>query len=777
VQETQVSHNPLSFQQIVEMSNEAIWVMDRDLRVAYVNLSAARMLGYEPAAALGRSLFDFLFPEDVPAMIARTERRRAGESERYEQRVRRADGSSTWGLVSARTILDTDGRFNGSLLVVTDISDLKRVEEALRQSKDRNRLISDNMIDVVWTLDPKTMRFTYVSPSVKRLRGWTAEEVMAQPLEAALDPESFRVVVGRMPALLESLPGASPTQTTEVFQPHRDGGIVPTEVVTTVLFDEQGEVSEILGVSRDITERKRAEAARRESEFWLRQSQRIARLGSYVFDVPANRWQSSEYLDELFGIGPDSERTTETWLALVHPDERASLAAYLAEEVIRRRQPFNLEYRIVRLADGDVRWVQGLGELELDGSGNPVRLFGTIQDVTGRHQQDGERRQLENQLLQAQKLESLGVLAGGIAHDFNNLLTSILGNADLALQDLPPGSPVRDNVLAIESSSRRAAEISQQMLAYSGRGRFVVEPLVLSHLVRDMMRMLELAVSKRTLMRVDLADELPPVEADAGQLRQMVLNLVANAAEAVGDRDGSICIATSVVQCDPDNPLVDHLGNPLRSGQHVVLEVSDSGVGMSAETLTRVFDPFFTTKFTGRGLGLPAVLGIIRGHRGSIQIDSQPGRGTTFRVLLPVLAPAVAGPEAQAAAVTPPPSRTAVVLVVDDEAGVRTLAERMVQRCGYRAVGAADGVEAIRLVRENPRQFSCVLLDLTMPRLGGEETLREIRKIAADLPVILCSGYHAQELSERFAGQGLSGFVQKPYRLADIKATLQAAID
>jgi two-component system cell cycle sensor histidine kinase/response regulator CckA len=639
-----VPRSPITFEQIVEMSGEAIWVVDENQRIAYVNPKASDWLGHSLPNVVGRPVLDFFFEEDYPVMLARLDRRRAGQSERYQQRLRRADGTAVWGLVSARARVDEAGRFTGSLVVVSDITDVKATEEALR---DR--------------------------------------------------------------------------------------------------------------------------------EFWLRQSQRIARLGSYVLDISSDRWTSSEALDELFGIGPDYERSTAGWLALVHPDERSNLQTYLVKEVLGRHRPFRIDYRIVAHDTGEVRWVHGLGELTCDEGGNPVRMVGTIQDVTEHHRQDEQQRALEGRLLQAQKLESLGLLAGGVAHEFNNLLTSILGNADLALQDLPPGSVARENITAIEAASRRAAEISQQMLAYSGRGRFVVGPVVLSRLVRDMMRMLELALSKNTALRVDAPDSLPAVEADASQLRHVVMNLVANAAEAIGDRDGTVQISTAAVDCDARHEIVDHLGESLSPGRYVVLEVADSGVGMGEETRARAFDPFFSTKFTGRGLGLAAVLGIVRSHRGAIQVDSEPGRGTTFRVYLPALTPGTG--HAPDLAVAAPMNPSAAVLVVDDEDGVRTLAERMVQRCGFEAVGAADGLEALRLIRQNPDRFSCVLLDLTMPKMGGEDTLRELRQVAPTLPVILCSGYQALELSERFAEQRLAGFIQKPYRLADIKAGLDAALE
>jgi two-component system, cell cycle sensor histidine kinase and response regulator CckA len=638
-----VPYRTLSFEQMIETLHEAIWVLDSDHRVSGCNTRALELLGYSAGEMVGRHVLDFFFPEDVQEMQARLERRRSGQSERYQQRIRRSDGNCVWAQVSARAVMDADRTYVGAIVVITDI-----------------------------------------------------------------------------------------------------------------------------------TASKEAYAALRRSEFWLRQSQRIARLGSYVFDIVADTWTSSETLDEIFGIGSDYVRSAEGWLNLVHPDERDNLRIYLTREVLRRHRPFYLDYRVVRANDQQVRWVQGRGELEFDAAGNPVTLIGTIQDVTEHYQQEEKRRELEARLLQAQKLESLGVLAGGVAHEFNNLLTSILGHADLVLQDLAPGSPAADSVTAIEAAARRAAEISQRLLAYSGRGRFVVGPVGLHGLIREMMRMLELTLSKRATLRADIPEDLPLVDADADQLRQMVMNLVANAAEAMGEHDGVVRISASVADCAVEAPIADYLGDPLEPGRYVVLEVADSGVGFGAETKVRLFDPFFSTKFTGRGLGLAAVLGIVRGHRGAIQVESQPGQGTTFRVFLPALSKAPAASAPPPSANAQPQAASATVLIVDDEQEVRAVALRMVERCGYGAVGAADGQEAVELVREAAARYDCVLLDLTMPRMGGEDALREIRQIAPELPVLLCSGYPAQELTERFAGLGFSGFVQKPYRLAEIRGRLEA---
>ncbi len=402
-------------------------------------------------------------------------------------------------------------------------------------------------------------------------------------------------------------------------------------------------------------------------------------------------------------------------------------------------------------------------------------VIGTGIDVTETRNAAKEREKLEEQVRQAQKLESLGILAGGIAHDFNNMLTAILGNADLALEDIPEGSSVRPMVEDIEKVTHRAAELCKQMLAYSGRGRFVVKPLDLSETVREIGQMLEASISKKAKLRCHLADGLPPIEADAAQIRQVIMNLIINASEAIGDKGGAIDVTTSFVQCDWHYLSQERLNGDLQEGGYVCLEVSDNGCGMDRATMDRIFDPFFTTKFTGRGLGLAAVMGIVRGHRGAIKPYSEPGKGTNFKVLLPVsAAPADTQPPAQAGSSEWRGSGT--VLFVDDEVTLRTLGVRMLEQLGFEALIAADGQEALMLYGQHRAVIRCVLLDLTMPHMDGEETFRELRRINPALPVILCSGYNAQETINRFVGGGLAGFIQKPYRMANVREALKAAL-
>ncbi|RMG90495.1 MAG: response regulator, partial [Zetaproteobacteria bacterium] len=376
------------------------------------------------------------------------------------------------------------------------------------------------------------------------------------------------------------------------------------------------------------------------------------------------------------------------------------------------------------------------------------------QDVT-------KEKQEQEKLEHVQRLESLGVLAGGIAHDFNNLLTAIMGHAALARMKAKPLDPVIENLAAIEQTSQRAADLCKQMLAYSGKGRFVVQPVNLSEMVAEMTRLLEVSIHKGVVLRYELAENLPAIEADVAQMQQVIMNLVINANEAIGERSGNIMIATGMMQADADYLKSVYVEEGLAPGRYVYLEVSDTGCGMDEETQRRLFEPFFTTKFTGRGLGMSAILGIVRGHHGAIKVYSEKGKGTTFKVLFPAAqSGAVSLKESQAVKA---PKGEGMVLVVDDEDTVREIAAMMLEEAGYTVLQAADGLEAVEKVRELGDAIDCVLLDMTMPHMGGEEAFTEMRRICPDIRVVLCSGYNQQTATQRFAGKGLAGFIQKPY--------------
>jgi PAS domain S-box-containing protein len=401
-----------------------------------------------------------------------------------------------------------------------------------------------------------------------------------------------------------------------------------------------------------------------------------------------------------------------------------------------------------------------------EGEPGPNRFVSYCLDLT-------ERKKIETQLRQTQKLESLGVLAGGVAHDFNNLLVGILGNASLALDIISASNPNRVLLEDVVHAGQRAADLTKQLLAYAGKGRFVVEMVDISALVREIAALIQASIPKTVQLRLDLQDDLPSIEADATQLQQLIMNLIINGAEAVGDQNGGVVVVTGVQTVDEVYLRSTHMSSEISPGPYVFLEVQDSGCGMDAQTIAKIFDPFFTTKFMGRGLGLAAALGIVRGHHGAIKVYSTPGRGSTFKVLFPArqdAASANAG-DSELSDV----SGTGLVLVVDDEEVVRRTVKSALQRFGYTILVAENGKDGLDLFRETHDRLAAVVLDMTMPVVSGEEALRGMKLLDRNVPVILSSGFNEVEAVRRFTGKGLAGFIQKPYTARSLAAKLKAA--
>ncbi len=387
-----------------------------------------------------------------------------------------------------------------------------------------------------------------------------------------------------------------------------------------------------------------------------------------------------------------------------------------------------------------------------------------------------ERARDEARLRETQKLESVGLLAGGIAHDFNNILTGVLGNATLALDDAPPGSDLASRLAEVVTATERAAQLTKQLLAYAGKGRFVIELLDLSQQVGEISGLVLTSIPRTVQLRLELAEGLPKIEADAAQIQQVVMNLVINGAEAIPEgKTGAVLITTGVQDVDDAYIQTTVPGTDIKQGRYVSLEVHDTGIGITPDIISRIFDPFFTTKFAGRGLGLAAVRGIVQGHSGAMKVYSTPGQGTTFKLLFPA-----SGKEEQrrfdSVSKQAGLQGTGTVLVIDDEEIVRRTAQTTLERFGYDVVLAGNGRQGLDAFRRLADRVAVVLLDMTMPVMSGEETFRELRTIQPDIKVILSSGYNEVEAIRHFTGKGLAGFIQKPYsavRLAEaVKSVL-----
>jgi two-component system, cell cycle sensor histidine kinase and response regulator CckA len=413
-----------------------------------------------------------------------------------------------------------------------------------------------------------------------------------------------------------------------------------------------------------------------------------------------------------------------------------------------------------------------------------VLVTATIRDVSERKAREraaqklaAKHQEFERKLVETQKLEALGVLAGGIAHDFNNLLGVILGNTSLALQTLPAESPIYGMLEQVEQAARRSGDLGRQMLAYSGKGMFVVQPIALPELVSGIAELIQGSISKKAVLTSIFADETPTIQGDVTQLRQVVLNLITNASEAIGDEPGTIEVSTGPIEVDRSQLSEYQLSDNLTAGRYAFFEVADSGPGMDAETLARIFEPFFSTKFIGRGLGLAAVQGIVRGHGGAIKILSDPGRGTSFRVLFPAIS-------AQAeTTISPEPAEShdwrgsGTVVVADDDEGLRQMASAMLEELGFTVVPARDGPEALEIVRRRDGALAFVLLDLMMPGMDGEEVLRELEQLGTTTPIVISSGYNTQHLSQALTDRGAAAFLQKPYEFSQMQAIAMSVVE
>ncbi len=522
----------------------------------------------------------------------------------------------------------------------------------------------------------------------------------------------------------------------------------------------------------DITKRKVAEVALRESEKWFREMANmlpqtvceIALDGRIAF---VNRGAL-----EMFGYG---EEDLEAGLNIkqMMTAESFKRASAVIQQVLEGAGSMGNQYTGKR-KDGSIFPVL-IYSSPVFRDGAPAGLRAIVVDITERARAEEEQKHLDQQMQQAQKLESLGVLVGGIAHDFNNLLLGVMGNAELAMEDLPSTSPVRESVEAVLTSARRAADLCKQMLAYSGKGRYVVQAVDIAAIVEDMSHLLAISISKQVDLRTKFASQLPAIEADVTQLRQVILNLITNASDSIGDERGVIDVRTGVEECDAAYLADSYFEVDLPAGEYVFFEVSDSGYGMDAETQAKVFDPFFSTKAMGRGLGLAAVLGIVRGHGGALKLFSEAGKGTTIKVLFPTTSDAPAVVE-QGEKPHDDWSGEGLVLLVDDEETVRTVAQQILERAGFEVVTAKDGIDALEVFEQHKGAVKAVLLDITMPRMGGEDTLLELRRRDEKVPVILSSGYNQQDATNRFVSQGAAGFIQKPYRVRALLDMLREVV-
>ncbi len=669
-------------------------------------------------------------------------------------------------LVNGRPMSDPHGHRIGAVVSLHDVTEQKRAQQ---EWFEVHRIIETSPSIVFKWKAAEGWPVEYVSENVEQL-GYSAREFLSGEVAFAtiIHPDDIERV-GREVAHNTENGIDRFVQNYRIIDPQ--GRTHWIDDWTVITRDRNGLPTHYNGIVLDVTDREAIGQMLRESEERMELALQGADLGMWDWDLATGRGVFNERWARMLGYEmEDIDTRVDAWKRLIHPEDYDHVMETLRAHLEDETPIYETEHRL-RSKSGDWIWVLDRGCVtSRDENGLPMRMTGTHLDITARKQAENESRSLEQQMQQAQKLESLGMMAGGIAHDFNNILMAILGNAELARLDLPDDSPATENLGEIESAASRAAGLCNQMLAYSGKGRYQVADIDLSIEVREIVRMLGSVISKKVEVKLELDEDLPAVRADVTQVRQVVMNLVTNASEAIGDEPGVITIRTGTQVSCPCGGSVDFgmdCGEKL--GPCVRLEVTDTGCGMDEDTKARLFEPFFTTKFTGRGLGMAAVLGIIRGHDGRISIDTAPDDGTTVTLLLPPGTARLNTLETKgcAAASVDTGGR---ILLVDDEETVLGLGRRLLDSLGLEVATAVDGLDAMEYVRDNPGSLDCVIMDVTMPRMDGIEALERIRDLDPDLPVILSSGYHGTEIAER-VGHDVA-FIQKPYRRDDLAEAL-----
>jgi PAS domain S-box-containing protein len=645
------------------------------------------------------------------------------------------------------------------------VSKSEEADGSLPRIGDLQRIIVETSVHGVWVLD-REGRTLYANRRMAEMLGFEPDD---------LRPRTFfeRTDSDQVPAAIAALPKQSvpEREVQELRLRHRDGHIVEARVTTSPLYDDWRAIVGALLMVEDLTELRAAQ---------LRAEQATRRFEGMAQAMPDCFWSARvqpsgqlavEYLSpgcyRIWGLAPDAPRERpELWQERILPEDRAHTERVF-EAALASGRPQIAVYR-VRRGDGALRWVEDHIVPDAGGGNGTRRLMGLARDIT-------DRRQLEANVTERQREHSLSLLAGGIAHDFNNILMAILGQTSVVRRQLEADARGQAELRVVEQAAKRAADLCRQLLAYAGRSRFEVEPTDLSELVNDMRGLIKAVVPTGVEFDFELARALPLVDADTTQMRQVIMNVVANAGEAMKESGGTLQVRTGTATIDVPTEPPEGVRHAMSAGPYVTLTVDDRGCGMTEDVVERIFDPFFTTKPGGHGLGLAAVLGIVRGHRGSVGVRTTPGGGTTVTIYLPASKQARAERRAPS---QPPATEEKVesvrVLVVEDEPTVRNIVRRMLELSGHRVVLAEDGVEGVERFQSSPESFDLAVLDLTMPRMNGIETMRALRQIRPDLPVLMTSGHAEEDSVQKVIRESeLAAFIQKPYRYGELMGKIQ----
>ena len=752
------------FRGAFEHTGVAMVLTDANNRFIRVNDAFARMFGYSPTQLLEMAMADVTEHDDLAESYARREVLLAGDSHFFqmEKRYIHKEGHTFWGLTNVSLVRDASGRPSVYLGQVQDITEQKRAEAELRQSHALLNAVVEGTSDAVFVKD-REGKYLLFNGAASRSVGKPVSEVIGRDDTALFDPESSQLVMDRDQRVMSA--GREETEE-EVLTA---AGTTRVYLATKAPYrNNQGEIVGIIGISRDITERKHLEDQFRLAVERLRHV--VVSSPSVLFTLPVAAEQklginwTSDNLPQLFGYSAEAALGQDWWLGNVHPEDRDRVVAQFQSDLIDQERS-TYEYRF-RHADGNYRWTQCEARVIRDVAGRPTEVVGSWSDIT-------ERRYLEDQFRQAQKMEAVGRLAGGVAHDFNNLLTVINGYGELVLGGMTPEDPNRSFIHEMVAAGDRAAALTRQLLAFSRKS--ILEPRILDlkALLADVDKMLRRVIGEDIQLTAVVDSELGAIKADPGQVEQVIFNLVINARDAM-PRGGCLTIEMQNVELE-ENYAQSHLD--ARPGAHILLAVSDTGCGMDQATMSRIFEPFFSTKGEqGTGLGLATVHGIVKQSGGHVAVYSELGRGTTFKVYLPRVERRLGQVRSHSEpAAMPRGSET--ILLVEDADGVRALSRHVLQGCGYTVLEARDGVEALLIASQYDGRIDLLLTDVDMPRMSGRDVAEHLKAKHAGMKILFLSGYTDDAVVRHGILEAEVAFLQKPFSPASLSAKVREVLE
>ncbi|MFC1554515.1 PAS domain S-box protein [candidate division KSB1 bacterium] len=753
------SHNLMSY--VIEHSRSAIAVHDRDLKYIYVSQRYLDEYRVKEKDIIGKHHYD-VFP-DLPQKWRDVHQKAlAGEiSSAEDDPYEREDGTVDWTRWECRPWYEKDGSIGGIIVYTEVVTKRKKAEVILQEALRLNNAVIDNAQDGIILYGPD-LRYQIWNPFMEKISGKNAKDVIGKhPLEVF----PFLQEVGVIERLEQTLLG-NKTETIDFpYTIPETGRTGWTSDSLSPIYDSDGKITGIVGIVRDITERKKAE------EQILEDKHRLESVINSIPDATVITNDKREILmcnpafTEIFGYSLDEIKGIKTSVFYADEDSYNKLG--------KERYSVNAEMKTDRYINyykrknGEIFPAETIGTPFKDDSGKTLGFIGIMHDMTEEFKNQEEKQKLEEQLLQAQKMESIGRLAGGIAHDFNNILVGIMGYAELLVMKYPDKQKDEGNAAdVILQGAERASDLTKQLLGFARAGKFNPVAMDINKLIEKTVNVSEKIFEKKVEVVYDLDNKLHPVKADTGQMDQVLTNLIINAVDAMPGGGKIEFITQNVVL---DDSFSDQFSE-FHPGNYIKISVTDSGIGIPKEISDKIFEPFYTTKGKGKGtgLGLATVYGIVKNHNGQIQVSSKPGKGTTFTIYLPSTEEKVAK-ESQYAV---PVKGDATILVVDDEEHVRNLTTKMLEDLGYKVFSAKDGNEALSIYNDNKHLIGLVLLDMIMPQMDGKITNQKLRNINPDVKVVLTSGYAKDGKASEIIAEGAYRFIQKPFKLGELSKTI-----